>query len=156
MREEWVRRFGVLVAGLLAVTSVAGCTKKIEGTATADPDATSSSHAPSAPAKHGPAQQLLGDFATIDPCSLVDLAVFESFGTPNLGDPGSLDECLVEINNGAKQSLSVYIGTLDRTSTYPELPAKPNREVADGVTVADYDTGTSFCNQLVVFSDDIT
>jgi hypothetical protein len=156
MRDEWLRRFGVLVAGLLAVAVVAGCAKKVGGTALADPEATSTSNAPAAPAKHGTAQELLGDFTTIDPCSLVDLQVFRSFGTPSLGDPGSLDECLVEVKTGAKQPLSVYIGTLDRTATYSELPGKPNREVADGVKVADYDTSNSFCNQLVVFADDIT
>lgn len=157
MRDVWLRRSGMLVAGLLAVTVVAGCAKKVSGTALADPGAAApTSNAPEAPATHGSAKELLGDFTTVDPCSLVDLQVFRSFGTPSLGDPGSLDECLVEIKTGAKQPLSVYIGTLDGKAAYPELSGKPSRDVADGLKVADYDTSNSFCNQLVVFSDDVT
>lgn len=155
-------RLGAMTVSALTVVVLAGCSKTIGGNAVSDPqgaarpDRTSPATSSSRPAASG-AAELLGELTTVDPCSLVDPAVFSQFGTPEVAPPDSLDECLVKIRTSAPEPVDLYVGNLDRSDSYVDLPGKKSTEVPGGLRVVDYDVGTDlYCSQLLVFPDGIT
>jgi hypothetical protein len=143
------------MVGLLAM---AGCTKEIGGDPTgqaAPPRSTSS--APAEPGADGTSTSLLGEFHTVDSCSLTDPAEFAGFGTSKFGVLDSLDECLVEIaTDNPEEPISVYVGNLDHVEAFPDIRGKKSKDVADGLKVVEYESESTYCSQILVFPDGVT
>jgi hypothetical protein len=102
------------------------------------------------------AENLLGDLTTVDPCSLTDVSVFESYGTAKFATPESLDYCAISVAPGPGVEVIVTIGELGELSESPELEGKRLRELDDGMFVADRDDTAGFCAQALVFTDEVT
>jgi hypothetical protein len=147
----------VLLVGVLAT---AGCSREINGVPTgqaAPPTSTSPGDAGSATPSGGTSTSLLGEFRTIDSCSLTDPGEFSEFGTSRWGVIDSLDECLVEVVTGnPDEPVSVYVGNLDHVEAFPDIRGKKSRDVGDGLKVVDYESESSYCSQLLVFPDGLT
>jgi hypothetical protein len=138
---SWLRQ-APLVA---AVAILAGCTTSGEESTTA--------------------ARVLGDFATIQPCSLTSLEVFDEFGSAEFGTPGSLDHCTVVVKPDASETVSlkrnvaeevtIVVGELLRPSDdIPFLPTAKLEDVTDSIyTTQPDDVGVS-CWQTLVFAED--
>jgi hypothetical protein len=174
MVRRWHRAAGLLAA-VLAVTTVAGCTSLISGqpvarlgggsdsssgTSSGSSSGTGSSSRPGTtgtlPPGQATANDLLGDLATLDPCSLTDPREFAGFGTAKLGVLDSLDDCLVEIKNADSEGITLSVGGLDRVEALPDLGGKKSTELGGGLKVVEYDADSGYCNNLLVFPDGIT
>lgn len=111
-----------------------------------------------------PAARLLGDLATIDPCSLTTPEVFEEFGPVELAESGSFAHCAVLINPAGDDSadgsanspeeITILVGGPHRPSAATS-PAEPVLEdVADSIhTTEPRDMGVS-CSQDLVFAEE--
>jgi hypothetical protein len=154
MIGRWRRVTCALAVGLLAMT---GCAKEINGRATgqAAPPRSTSSDLPEP--NGGTGASLLGEFRTIDACSLTDPGEFSQFGDSKFGALDSLDECLVEIATTSPQEpISVYVGNLDNVEAFPEIRGKQSKDLPDGLKVVEYEDESTYCSQLLVFPDGIT
>ncbi|HEU5470051.1 MAG TPA: hypothetical protein VFV67_05310 [Actinophytocola sp.] len=147
-----------LTGALAVLLLVSGCATAISGSPRPAPDAGKTGR--STPASARPATDtaagLLGELTTIDPCSLTDTKDLSSFGTVEVGEPDSLDDCLIEIKTSAPVPVALYVGGLDRSESWPEINVKRGRDLANGLKVVEYDTDDTYCNHLVVFPDGIT
>ncbi len=120
------------VLTLVACAGLAGCTSTVAG----EPARTSGDG--------NTAAAVLGDFATYDPCGLVDPAVF---GAADLLDRRSFESCALRAGGA-----SVSVGGLG-------VPAgRDVQRVADldgGWWIAQVFRGSSSCRQSLVFPDDV-
>lgn len=110
------------------------------------------------------AARVLGDLATIQPCSLTSLEVFAEFGSAEFGPPESLDYCTVVVKPGGAETVSltrnvaeevaIMVGELARPSADPFLPTDKLEDVTDSIhTTRPDDVGVS-CWQTVVFAEE--
>lgn len=102
---------------------------------------------------------LLGDFSTIEPCSLTDPEVFAEFGNVEFGQPRSLDFCAVVIKPNADPDadVTIEVGELGRANAdYLETPLPRKLEyVADSIYITELDDrGGDSCWQMLVFEEE--
>jgi hypothetical protein len=104
---------------------------------------TSSSHPPATPAtsetgrsETTSASSALGDFRTLDPCSLVDPAALASLGRVSFGDPQSLDYCVVRLAT-PRGDVELHVGELVAGAALTLVAPPGPGGCADHVTFAD-------------------
>ena len=99
---------------------------------------------------------LLGDLATIEPCSLTDPEVFAEFGDAEFGPPEALGHCAVLIKPNAGEPVTITVGELGRpTADYRGTPLPSELEdVADSVYTTQLDDRGDSCWQTLVFEEE--
>jgi hypothetical protein len=114
-----------------------------------------------APAQPLPAtsRAALGDLRTLDPCSLVTLAALRSLGQARLGDPQSLDYCVVDLRTSAAE-LELHVGEVVDPATVPETsvdtPApRQTEQLAGGQKIVEGSPGLAGCEDRVLFTDQL-
>ena len=99
----------------------------------------------------GSAVAVLGDFATYDPCSVVDPSAFDEFGAAGISpDQRSFEMCSVSVTTGDSLTM-VSVGRLG-------VPGEQTRRIAelgDGWWAAQWLDTPSACGQGLVFTDDV-
>ena len=146
----------LLTLALLALALVSACATAIGGSPVPAPGAADGrpSGTPNPRPTEPTALTLLGELATIDPCSLTDTAAFSAFGTATVTAPDSLDDCRLEIRT--PELVTFYVGSLDRIEALPDINAKKSITRPGGLKIVDYATDPNYCNQLLVFVDGVT
>ena len=103
---------------------------------------------------------VLGDLATVQPCSLTSLDVFAEFGTAEFGPPEALGYCTVLIKPAATDSfaraaaeeITIMIGALSRPSADPYLPTDKLEDVGDSLYTTKPDDAEVSCWQTLIFA----
>jgi len=134
----WLR---VSLVALAAATSLTGCTSDES------------------------AGRLLGDLATIDPCSLTSLDVFERFGAVEFAVPETFGSCAVLITPSGDDSaagaddpeeITLFVGALLRPSAISFSLEPELEEVADSIYLTGMrDLGASCAQELVFAEEDL-
>jgi uncharacterized protein DUF3558 len=137
--------------GALAFAVLAGltaCSAPISGAATAG---TSETSAP----RGGTASALLGNFATYDPCSLVDPAAPDEFEVLSTGDRRSFEQCALAVAIDGGGQAMVQVGRLGEVGRNPD----GDERIADldgGLWLVGWAADESTCQRAVAFADDVT
>ncbi len=138
-----------LLAVLVAVLAVAGCSTRLGGV----PGAATTLESESEPSANT-ASNLLGDLATFDPCSLIEPEVFAAFGDAEWGTVESLDYCTVDVTPDDGGPILLSIGQLDDLT---ENPNAQEVEQLDGrLWIAQPTDEATLCTFLLVFEDNVT
>lgn len=138
-----------LLAVLVAVLAVAGCSTRLGGV----PGAATTLESESEPSANT-ASNLLGDLAAFDPCSLTEPDVFAAFGDAEWGTVESLDYCTVDVTPDDGGLILLTIGQLDDLT---ENPNATEIEQLDGrLWIAQPIDEATLCTLLLVFEDNVT
>lgn len=105
MRVRFVRPPALALVALGMLGYLTGCTQLVDGVAVPG-----SSSAPSAPPAMS-ARTELGDFGTIQPCAMVDVAALPSDLDAELEPPDSFDACSLRVNS-AGEAIQLDVGAL--------------------------------------------
>ena len=99
---------------------------------------------------------LLGDLATIEPCSLTDPEVFAEFGDAEFGPPDALNYCTVLITPNAADQVTILVGALGRPSAHYRGTPLPRKleDVADSIYTTKLDDRGYSCWQTLVFEEE--
>jgi hypothetical protein len=109
---------------------------------------------------HVTAKDALGDFATVEPCSMVPLtdlpAEYTKSAAPFPIPPPSVDTCSLALTLGPDQFVTVDWGLLESRSTLTkrEQPAH-SRSLGHGLSLVRSADRPDECRQYLVFADDI-
>jgi hypothetical protein len=99
----------------------------------------------------GSAAAVLGDFATYDPCSVVDPSAFDEFGEAGIiDDRRSFEMCPLSLTTD-DGLLTISVGRLG-------VPGKETERIAelgDGRWIGQWYESASYCTQGLVFTDDV-
>jgi hypothetical protein len=134
---------------VLVAVLVSACTVPVSGT----PEAGET--LPAVPAELT-AEAVFDDLTTVDPCSLTDLSVFETFGSATFGTPDWLDYCVVNVELTGGGAVTMNIGLFGELAATPELEGRRVKDVERGVWVGAYSDDPEYCTQLLVFPDEVT
>lgn len=141
----------VVLAVLVAVLAVSGCSTRLGGVAapatTVEADAEESSGA-------NTAADLLGDLWELDPCSLTGPEVFGAFGDAEWGLVDSLDYCAVDLSLDGGGTVLLTVGQLDDLTENPNAAAV--EELEGGLRIAQPSDDATLCTLLLVFTDNVT
>lgn len=151
----WLAKSGlgaVLVVAVLGGSALAGCSARVGGEPVAATVGVTTASEPPEPT----AENVLGDYATIDPCSLTDPEVFAAFGTAEFATPESLDYCAITIEPSAGVQVIMSIGLLGLLSDSPEIQSKKIEDLDGGMYTVRRDASPGFCSQALVFVDEVT
>ncbi len=137
-----------MLAAMVAVVFVAGCTSDVSGTPSSSKDDTAQAREPLTSAN------AFDNISGIDPCSLTDAAAFEDFGDAELPGAPTMDECTVTLAT-EEGDATVRLGPLQPV----DLLAGDRRDVADlsrNTTIVQAATRSSgLCTMALVFADDV-
>jgi hypothetical protein len=139
-----------LLAVLVAVLAVAGCSTRLGGV----PQAATTLESEPASERANTASTLLGDLPELDPCSLTDPEVFAAFGDAEWGVVESLDYCTIDVTPDDGSRILLTIGQLDDLT---ENPNAQEIEQLDGrLWIAQPADDATLCTLLLVFEDNVT
>jgi len=136
-----------VLAALVAVVFVAGCTSGVSGTPSSGDGDVAEAKEPLTSAV------AFDDISAVDPCSLTDAAAYDDFGEAELPGTPTMDDCTVVVPTDAGGT-SVQVGPLQPVDLLPD----DRRDVADlsrGTTIVQASTSGSVCAMALVFADDV-
>lgn len=136
-------------AALLAVVALSACTTRVGGAPVAG------TTLPDEPAELT-SEVVFDDLTTIEPCSLTDPDVFDTYGDVEFGTPESLDYCAISVDTPDGANAVISVGSFGELSALPDLDGKRVKDVDGGLWVGQQDDDPSFCAQLLVFPDGVT
>lgn len=140
------RTLGCALAVLAGLTA---CTSTVAGTPARDVPASGGSDGLTAKA-------VLGDFATYDPCGLVEPSAFDDFGEAELVERQSFERCGLNLTTSANGSgTAISVGRLGQLGNHSD-DAERVAELDGGLWIAQWRHDSSICPQGLVFADDVT
>jgi tRNA A-37 threonylcarbamoyl transferase component Bud32 len=150
------RRRGLRVAAAVVATITVAAAVIVAVVVSRPGDAPSA--APSVPAAAAPTTgasgtAVIADLATADPCSLVDLAPLQAFGTASLElDKGPFAGCGASIER-PDGTTATYAVTFQNEIEVAKF-GSGRREQEAGYTVISYDPIERYCDQIILLADD--
>ncbi|HEX3791257.1 MAG TPA: hypothetical protein VHW44_25570 [Pseudonocardiaceae bacterium] len=127
-----------------------GCTAITAGTA--EPDAASLTQDTSGPIT---AQRVLGDFHTVDPCSLVQVPALPSGLSAKLATVDSIDACHLTVADSAGGRADIDVGELEFAGTEQPDQAASTIQLGRGLSLIRESPVSGFCDESLGFADHI-
>lgn len=135
-----------VVAAVAAAVFASACTVQVSG------DPVAGTTLPPVP-EELTSEVVFEDLTTVDPCSLIDLSVFDELGSAEFATPESLDYCLLTVKADGDDAF-LMVGALDALDE--DLAGVRIEEFDGGLWLSQRDDSAEYCSQLLVFPDDVT